>query len=458
MTQASTASNPALVTELRQHLQGQVLGAEDAGYALARRMWNGAIDQRPSAIALCADAEDVALALRIATEFGSEVTVRGGGHNVAGRSIRDGALLIDLARLRSIVVNPEARIASAQGGALWAHVDEATAPFGLATTGGLVSSTGVGGFTLGGGVGWLMRRCGLACDNLLGATIVLADGRALRASENEHPDLLWALRGGAGGLGVVTSFDFRLHPVREVLAGLVVRPAEQAATALRSFRDYATEAPDEFCGLTVLANAPPLPFLDAAWHGRPVVIQALCWSGDLEQGNRELAPLTETPKPLALHLGPMPYVQWQKMQDPAAPPGRCNYWKTANLATLSDTVIRDLSVAAFDLPTPFSEIHVQHLGGAVARVATDHTAFGSRDARYFVNILGIAPNQDGLAEARDNARALHARLAPAALPSTMPNFTDRDDGDAAMRAGANHADRLARVRQRYDPTALFAPR
>src|ERR1700733_919260 len=277
MNNKSSGLTPTVLRELRARLRGTTIVPTDDGYTVARRVWNGAIDRYPSAIIVCADAEDVSMAVRVAADNGLRLTVRGGGHNVAGRSIRDGALLLDLSRLRNVEVNQESRIATVQGGALWRDADRATALEGLATTGGLISSTGVGGFTLGGGAGWLMRKYGLACDNVRSAGVVLADGRFVRASAEEHPDLYWGLRGGAGGFGVVTSFEYRLHPLREVLAGLVIHPAERGMEALRAFRDFAAAAPDEFCGIAVVAHAPPLPFLDPTWHGRPVVVFAVCW-------------------------------------------------------------------------------------------------------------------------------------------------------------------------------------
>ena len=340
MNDESATLKPSVLDAFRSRLRGTSLVRGDEGYDVARRVWNGAIDRYPSCIVGCADAEDVSHAVRIAADHGLRMTVRGGGHNVAGRSIRDGSLLLDLSKLRQVSVNRELRVATVQGGAVWRDVDSATAVEGLATTGGLVSSTGVGGFTLGGGAGWLMRKHGLACDNLRGAGVVLADGRFVRASPQEHPDLYWGLRGGAGGLGVVTSFDFQLHPLREVLAGLIVHPAEHASEALRAFRDFAAEAPDEFCGLAVIAHGPPLPFLDSAWHGRPVLMFAVCWSGDPAEGERALAALRGHGQPVVDHIGRMPYAQWQQLQDPSAPRGHYYYWKTANYAASSDNYRR----------------------------------------------------------------------------------------------------------------------
>jgi FAD/FMN-containing dehydrogenase len=287
---------------------------------------------------------------------------------------------------------------------------------------------------------------------------VLADGRAIRASESEHPDLFWALRGSACGLGVVSSFDFRLHEVAEVVGGLLIHPGAEAETVLRRFRDFAAGAPDEFCGLAVLTSAPPFPFLDAAWHGKPAVILELCWCGQPERGEQALAPLVQSPDVLGAHVGRMPYARWQKMLDPAAPPGRFNYWKTLNFSSLGDAEIGQLADAVLSLPTPVTEIHVQHLGGTVARAAPASTAFASREARFFVNLIGVALDADAFAAAREGVRALYSRLTPAAMASVMPNFTDRDDGAAAENTGSALAERLRRVRNRYDPTGVFAPR
>lgn len=444
-----------VVDVLSRRLRGAVVRPEDARFAIGRRMWNAAIDRHPAALVVCDDAEDVALAVHIAADHGAGVTVRGGGHNVAGRSVADGALLIDLSRMRTVVVNERARVAIVQGGALWHDVDVVTAGSGLATTGGLVSSTGVAGLTLGGGTGWLMRRHGLAIDNLLAAGVVLADGRFVRASATDNPELFYGLRGGAGGLGIVTSFEFKLHPLRQVLAGLIVRPASEASDALRAFRDFTSAAPDEFCGVMVIAHAPPLPFLPTSWHGRPVVIAAVCWCGELEAGERALEPLHRFGSPLGVSIGPIPYVQWQHILDGSAPAGRQQYWKNATFDFLSEATINLLASAANDLPTRYSEIHVQHLGGAVARVAEADTAFASRRAGFFVNLIGVTPWPDELAELRERVRRLYDHLTPSALPGLLPNFSDRDDGEVTSRLDIARARRLGSLRQRYDPQRLF---
>ena len=441
---------------LRSKLSGAVFDAADGDYDDRRRVWNGAIDRRPCAIACCAGEADVQQALRIAREHGVRVTVRGGGHNVAGLALVDGALLVDLSGLRSVQVDAARRVARVGGGALWSDVDAATAPAGLATTGGLISSTGVGGFTLGGGAGWLMRRHGLACDNLLSARLVLADGHAVTVDAATQPDLFWALRGGAGGLGVVTSFDLRLHPVAEVTAGLLIFDGAQAAGVLRHFRDVVADAPDECCAMAVLAAAPPLPFLAGEWHGRPVCIVAVCCAGEAAVGERFVDALRGAGTPVADHVGPMPYAEWQKKLDPSAPPGRQQYWKNVNFERLDDAAIDAIAQAALARPTPFTELHVQHMGGAVARVPAAETAFTQRGARYFVNLLGAAETRSEFDGLRAWIRALSDRLSVHALPGRMPNFSDGDDPDAAARAGGDPARRLQALRTRFDPEGLFA--
>ena len=441
---------------LQTQLRGSVFGPDVAEFDRLRRVWNGAIDRRPCAIAGCADAHDVQLALQVARDHGVGVTVRGGGHNVAGLAVQDGALLLDLGGMRAVNVNTQLRIATVEGGALWRDVDATTAEIGLATTGGLISTTGVGGFTLGGGAGWLMRQYGLACDNLIAAHVVLADGRSVRVTAEEHPDLYWGLRGGAGRLGVVTSLEFRLHPLVQVLAGLVIFPGDQSAAVLRRFRDFVQDAPDEFCGMAVLTSAPPLPFLDTAWHGRTVCIVALCWSGEVAGGARVIEPIRHAGAPLADVVGPMPYAQWQQMLDPSAPAGRCNYWKSVNFASLSDGAIDLLAAAADARRTPFTELHVQHMGGAVARVSHSDCAFAHRDARFFVNLIGAAADATDLDALRGWVRDLYAQLSAHALPGRMPNFSDADDQDATARFGKDHAQRLQELRRRYDPNGLFS--
>ena len=447
-----------IVPALRSRLNGAVHGPGDDGYEDARRVWNGAVSRRPCAVARCADVSEVQHALRTAREQGVQVTVRGGGHNVAGMSVGEGALLIDLCGMRTVHVDASRGIAHIGGGALWSDVDAATASFGMATTGGLISSTGVGGFTLGGGAGWLMRRFGLACDNMIGADLVLADGILVRVAAATQPDLFWALRGGAGGLGVVTSFELRLHPVVDVLAGLLVFDGAETADVLRRFRDVVADAPDECCAMVVMANAPPLPFLASDWHGLPVCIVAVCCTGDVGIGERFVEELRRGAAPLADHVGTMPYVEWQRQLDPGAPPGRHQYWKNVNFERLDDLTVDALARAATRRPTPLTELHVQHLGGAVARIPLAETAFTQREARFFVNLMGAEKAPSEFDALRSWIRGLAVELSDHALPGRMPNFSDGDDPDPAHHAAGDQARRLRELRSRFDEGLFANPR
>lgn len=442
---------------LADALRGKLHLPGDTDYDLRRRVWNGAIDRRPLAIARCADADDVCAAVKFAARERLPMTVRGGGHNVAGLAVRDDALMLDLGEMNHVEVDAQARLARVEGGALWRDVDAAAQAHGLATTGGFVSTTGVGGYTLGGGVGWLMRRCGLAVDNLFEADIVLADGRSIVANELQHADLFWGLRGGGGGLGVATRFTCRLHPVGEVHAGVVFYPAEAAAALLRAFRDFTPGAPDALTAMLVFTTAPPLPFLPASAHGQRVVALAYCWSGDLALGARAAAPISEAAEPLGRHEGPAPYATWQQTFDPAAPPGHHYYWTTSQFDAFDDALLDALIPLAARPADPFSEVHVHHLGGAVARIARDATAFSHRDATFFINVIGHTAAAERFAAVRDWTRALGAALAPHARTGMQPNFAG-EPADLETRAhDPGSRAKLAALRARYDPEGLLAP-
>lgn len=438
-------------------LRGTLLlpGAND--YENARRVWNGAIDRKPAAIAQCRDAEDVMAAIKFAAREHLPVTVRGGGHNVAGLAVRDDALMLDLHCMNRVEVDPALRIARVEGGALWRNVDAATQPYGLATTGGFVSTTGVGGYTLGGGVGWLMRRCGLAIDNLLAADIVLADGRIVSVNENLRPDLFWALRGGAGGFGVVTRFTYQLHRVGEVSAGVMFHSLEAAPGLLRAFRAFTPTAPYACTAMLVFTTAPPLPFLPSAVHGQRVVALAWCWSGDPAQGAKVMAPITQHCTPLGQHTGVMPYAAWQQAFDAGAPAGDHYYWTTSQFDALDDAPIDALVAHAANPPDPLCEVHVYHLGGAVATVPDTATAFAQRDATFFINALGHAGAAERFGAVRDWARGLRATLAPHARAGMQPNFVSEASDGESQTHGAGTRARLSALRERYDPDGLFAP-
>lgn len=442
---------------LAQALRGNLLLRGGADYERCRHVWNGAIDRYPLAIARCVDAEDVRTVIQFASRERLPMTVRGGGHNVAGLAVRDDALLLDLGAMNRVVVDPVSRTVRVEGGALWRDVDAATQPHGLATTGGFVSTTGVGGYTLGGGVGWLMRRCGLAVDNLIAADVVLMDGRDVVANEHMHADLFWALRGGAGGLGVVTHFTYRLHTVGEVLAGAVFHPVEAADDLLRVFREVTPGMPDAFTAMLVFTTAPPLPFLPAEVHGHRVVALAYCWSGEPTLGERVCAPLVGWGQPVGRHEGVLPYAAWQQTFDAAAPAGNFYYWTTSQFDALDDALIKALLPQAMHPADPCSEVHVHHLGGAVATVPLDATAFAQRSAPFFINVIGRTPDGARFAAVRDWTRGLRAVLAPYAREGMQPNFTgELLDREAHAHGPAIRA-QLEAVRKRYDPEGLLAP-
>ncbi|MBQ4853824.1 FAD-binding oxidoreductase [Rhodanobacter sp. B2A1Ga4] len=442
---------------LADAMRGPLLLPGEADYEQRRRVWNGAIDRRPVAIARCADAEDVSVAVKFAASERLPLSIRGGGHNVAGLAVRDGALMLDLGALNHVEVDVPAGIVHVEGGALWREVDAATQAHGLATTGGFVSSTGVGGLTLGGGVGWLMRHCGLAIDNMISADVVLADGRCVVASADQHADLFWALRGGAGGLGVVTRFAFRVHPVNEVLAGVVFHPIEAAPALLRAFRQFTPRAPEQATFMLVFTTAPPAPFLPAPVHGQRVVALAYCWSGDPAHGEQALAPLTSFGVPLGKIGGVMPYAAWQQSFDAQAPAGDYYYWTTSTLDALDDALIDVLVGSAAAVPDPQCEVHVHHLGGAVASAPADAGAFVHRDAPFFINAIGHAGAAEKIPEIRGWARGLRSSLVLWARAAMQANFAgDAGDWQAQTHDAATRA-RLRDLRRRYDPAGLFLP-
>jgi FAD/FMN-containing dehydrogenase len=450
------AGTPAL-QRLADAMRGPLLRPGHPDYEERRRVWNGAIDRRPLAIARCADAEDVGIVVKFAAGEGLPLTIRGGGHNVAGLAVRDGTLMLDLGDLNRIEVDAQTRIARVEGGALWREVDAATQPHGLATTGGFVSSTGVGGLTLGGGVGWLMRQCGLAIDNLISADVVLADGRCVVASADQHPDLFWALRGGAGGLGVVTRFAFRLHSISEVLAGAVFHPIEAAPALLRAFREFTPTAPEQSTFMLVFTQAPPAPFLPVHVHGQRVVALAWCWSGEPAQGERALAPLTGFGEPLGKVGGVMPYAAWQQSFDPHAPAGDRYYWTTSTLDALDDALIDALVPHAAMPPDPLCEVHVHHLGGAVATVPAEASAFVHRDAPFFINAIGHAGSAETFPAVREWVRGLRSSLAPWARDGMQANFAGEVGDWQVQTHDVAARTRLQDLRRQYDPAGLFLP-
>jgi FAD/FMN-containing dehydrogenase len=379
----------ATVQELRESVRGEVVTPADDGYAESSRIWNGAHDgYSPALVVRCTGAADVIAAVGFARSNGLTIAVRGGGHSLPGFSTVDDGIVIDLSPMREVHVDPVARRARVGGGAVWADVDHETQAHGLATTGGLVSTTGVAGFTLGGGIGWTMRKFGLACDNLAAADVVTADGRLVHVSESENPDLLWGLRGGGGNFGIVTQFEFDLHPFGPmVYAGPIFYPADAARDLLRVFRDWASDAPDEITALVNLTTAPPLPVIPEEWHGKKVVALIAASTGPIEEGDTLVRALRDVAQPIADLLGPMPYHVIQTLIDPLWPKGIHAYFKATNIARLDDELVDRLCEIHLAAPGPQCEIHLHQMGGAVGRVADGATAFAERSMPFVLNAI-----------------------------------------------------------------------
>jgi FAD/FMN-containing dehydrogenase len=444
------------VAALAAQVSGAVLTAADAGYDEARKVWNATVDRRPALIVRCLGESDVQAAVRFAAARRMLLSVRGGGHHIAGNAVAEGGLVVDLSAMRTVAVDPARRTARVGAGALLADVDRATQAHGLAVPLGINSTTGVAGLTLGGGFGWLTRRHGMTVDNLLGVTVVTADGAVHAVSASSEPELFWALRGGGGNFGVATSFEFKLHAVGpELYAGLVVYPFAQARRVLRAWRDFNAGAPDELSVWAVLRKAPPLPFLAASAHGTDVVVLALVHSGDVEAGQRAAAPVLGFGEPIASHLGPTPYAGFQTAFDPLLTPGGRNYWKSNNFSALGNAAIDVVIAAAAESPGPECEIFVAQLGGAMARVAPDATAFVGRDAHYIMNVHGRWSDPRDDDRVRSWARRSFEKAATHATGSGYVNFLTEDEGErVAASYGRNHA-RLQALKERYDPDNQF---
>jgi FAD/FMN-containing dehydrogenase len=440
--------------DLRARFRGALLRPGEEGYDEARRVWNGAIDRHPALIARCAGADDVVEAVRFARERELAVSVRGGGHSVAGHAVCDGGVMIDLSLMKAIRVDPEARTTRAAGGVLWGELDRATQVFGLATTGGIISHTGIGGLTLGGGLGHLMRRHGLTVDNLLAVELVTADGDRVRADGDSEPELFWGLRGGGGNFGIATAFEYRLHRVGPfVLGGPVFWALADVPRVLRALRELAPQAPDELGISMSLMPAPPLPFMPREQVGKPVLGLVLAWSGDVDAGERALAPLRRLGTPVADAIAPVPYVALQSMLDGGAPHGRHYYWKAHKLPTLSDTTIDVLCERTSAITAPIAQIAGWAVGGAVSRVDPDATAVGEREVGFEISLAVGWPGGDGerhRAWSRDGWEALRAESA-----GVYANFIS-DEGAAGVEAA--YGDRVARLtalKDRWDPANVF---
>jgi len=447
----------AALADLARDFRGELIRPGDPPYEAARRVWNGAIDRRPALVARCTGVADVRAAVRFARERDLLVAVRGGGHNVAGTATCDGGIVIDLSSMKGLWVDPVARTARAQAGLLWGEVDRETQVFGLATPGGIVTHTGIAGLTLGGGLGWLMRRYGLTIDNLLSADVVTADGEVLHASADEHADLFWGLRGGGGNFGVVTSFEYRLHPVGPiVLAGVMLHPAARAREVLASYRAFVATAPDELMTIVILTTAPPAPFLPTSVHGQPVVIIGACYAGPVDDGERAIAPLRRVGPPLADTIGPTPYVSHQALLDPGVPHGLGYSWKSEYVAALTDPLIETLAEQAWRAATPQSYTIIFHLGGAVARQDAEASAFEDRRARHAVNIDAVWSEPGQAPACMVWTRDFWETIRPHSTGRVYVNFLGEEGQDRVRAAyGDVKYERLRALKRTYDPTNLF---
>ncbi|HEY0415814.1 MAG TPA: FAD-binding oxidoreductase [Gaiellaceae bacterium] len=443
----------ATVQELREAVRGTVFTDGDEGYAEAAQIWNGAHDgHRPALVVQCTGVADVVAAVGFARSNHLPLAVRGGGHSIAGFSTCDGGLVVDLSPMRSVRVDKGAMTVSVGGGATWADVDHETQAQGLATTGGLVSSTGVGGFTLGGGIGWLMRKHGLACDNLVGADLVTADGRVLHVSETENADVLWGLRGGGGNFGVVTRFELRVHPVGPmVTAGVIFYPAAAAGDLLRTFGEWAADAPDEITTLVNLTTAPPLPVIPEEWHGRKVAVLA---GLSTDAADALIEPVRSVAEPVADLFGPMPYQAMQGLLDPLWPKGIHAYFKATNLSRLDDALIDRLVALHLAAPGPQCEIHVHQMGGALGRVAEDATAFGDRSAPYVLNAVTGWHAEEDAESHTEWARATIAAAGTSSTGHAYVNFLG-DAGAGATSYARPTYERLLELKRKLDPDNVF---
>jgi FAD/FMN-containing dehydrogenase len=458
LTGADAALGESVIEGFASRLRGELIRPSDPAYEQARFVWNGLIDKRPALIARCAGVGDVIDSVNFARENDLLVAVRGGGHNVAGNAVCDGGLVIDLSPMKGIRVDPKRRTVRAEGGTTWADLDRETQVFGLATPGGEVSETGIAGLTLGGGIGLLRRKYGLSCDNLLSADVVSADGRLLTASERENPDLFWAIRGGGGNFGVVTSFEYRLHRVGpEVIVAAVMYPFEQARGLLQAWRDYTGQAPDEVTSEILLWSIPDIPDFPEELRGEPTVLVAGMYSGPAEPGERALSPLREFGTPLVDLSGPQPYTAAQSDFDAFFPEGLLYYWKSLYLDHLDDEVINAMVVHAENRPSPQTALIVRHLGGAISRIAEEATAYANRGAMFNLSVDSIwgdpTHSERNIAWTRE-AWADMREFSDGGIYLNFAGFLEEGEELLHGAYGENY-ERLVALKNKYDPANLF---
>ena len=446
------------LAELQAGFRGQILGRDDPTYDEQRKIWNGSIDRRPALIARCAGVADVMSAVKFARQHGLSVAVRSGGHSFPGLSIADDAFVIDLSQLKGVRVDPHERTARVQAGVLLGELDRETQPFGLAAPSGIVTHTGVAGLTLGGGIGWIMRKYGLSVDMLRRVDLVAAEGELVKASAEENEELFWGVRGAGANFGVVTEFEFDLAPVGPtVLAGPIFWKMEDSPEVLRFYRDWAADAPDDLMTIVVHRKAPALPFVPQELHGEPVVMVICCWVGDLDEGEEFIRPLREFGNPVADVCAQKPYLAHQAMFDPSFVPGRWYYFRAFDVPELSDEMI-DITVEhSLRIKSPLTSFPIWQMGGAVARVGEDETAFGGRNAAFTYNIGACTENAEGFDEERQWVRDLWSALEEWHTSVYVNFLSGAEEGEARIRAayGAEKYDRLKTLKRKWDPDNFF---
>jgi len=436
-------------------LRGPLITPGDPGYDEARKVYNAMHDRRPALVVRCVDAGDVIAAVNFAREHGGDLSVRGGSHSAPGFGTNDGGVVIDLSPMKGIRVDPRAQTARAEGGCTWGDFNHATHAFGLATTGGIVSTTGIAGLTLGGGIGYLSRGCGLSLDNLISVDVVTADGQFLVASEKENEDLFWALRGGGGNFGVVTSLEYRLHPIRDILAGIFVFPLDRARDVFGFYREYIQTAPEEMGTYPAYLVAPPLPFLPEKEHGKTFCAMVACWAGPLDKGEQAMEPIRRVAPTVGEMVAPMPYPAINSLFDELLPPGLQQYWKGSFAGELTDGAIKAHLEHGPNIPTMNCAMHIYPINGACNRVSPDATAFSYRDAKFATVIAGAWPdpanNEKNVKWVKDYYKALE----PHSSAGGYINFMDGDDQVRIKDNYKGNYERLVSVKTKYDPTNLF---
>jgi len=447
--------NEKVVTELKSQVRGDVIPPNDDRYDGARKVYNAMIDKRPTVIVRCVDAADVIAAVKTARSESLAVAVRGGGHSVPGFGTADDAVVLDLGRMRGTRVDPASKTVWAEGGCTWGDLNHANYAFGLATTGGIISTTGIGGLTLGGGIGYLTRGVGLSLDNLVSADVVLADGSFVTASEKGHQDLFWALRGGGGNFGVVTSFQYKLHSIRDIVGGVMLFEVGDASKVMKAYNEYITHAPRELGAFFAWQIAPPLPFIPENRHGDTFCAMVMCWTGPADQAAKAFAPFRSAAHVVAEFVSPMPYPAMNSLFDGLVPPGLQHYWKAVFVRDLTDGAIDAHMKFGPKVPAVNSTMHIYPINGAVHDVASDATAFGHREAKYATVIAGMWPDP---AQNETNIRWVkdyYAALAPHSEKGAYINFAASDDADRVADNFGRNFDHLRKLKTKYDPTNTF---